>query len=276
MPELPEVETIVRGLRPHLRNLEISRVQVLKAKSVQGLENSFPAALQSRRILGLERRGKFIVLRLSGGAVLVIHLRMTGRLRFMPASVPPEKHTHVIFSFRDSPDQLRFSDQRQFGRLWVEKVHRGQIAPLAHLGPEPLQITGEQFVSRVGASRRGIKALLLDQRFLAGVGNIYADEALHRAWIHPRRRSDSLERGALLRLHRALGEVLRASIRQGGTSVRTFVDSAGARGRFQMLLRVYGREGKPCLDCGATIRRKRVAGRGSHFCPRCQPLTEIP
>lgn len=273
MPELPEVETIVCGLRDKLTGLNFSKIEVRLEKCIQGPKKSFITSVRGRKILRVERQGKNIILHLSGGVALGVHLRMTGRLRFVPARTPREKHTHVIFSFQRHPGQLRFVDQRQFGRLFVEKKNVGdKLGSLAELGPEPFQISAREFIGRVRCKHRAIKPLLLDQRFLAGVGNIYADEALHRARIHPRRQSDSLGEEALLRLYHALRRILREAIRAGGTSVRTYVDASGSTGSFQHSLRVYGREGSACRFCGSIVVRERVAGRSSFFCPRCQPL----
>ncbi len=271
MPELPEVETIVRGLKSKLTEQEFSHIEVRLAKSVWGPKNSFIASLKRRKILSMERRGKYFIFRLSDGKVLLIHLRMTGRLIFSPPDLPREKHTHVIFSFKDCPSQLRFVDQRQFGRLRVEKPSAdGRLESLASLGPEPLEISPRDFIRRAKARHREIKPLLLDQEFLAGVGNIYADEALYQARIHPRRMSDALSEKNLLRLYRSLTDLLRKAIRAGGTSVRTFVNGTGSAGRFQNFLQVYGREGQACKVCGGPIGRERVGGRSSFFCPHCQ------
>jgi len=275
MPELPEVETIVCGLRKRLVGLEFSEVEVGLKKSIQGSKKSFITCLRGRKIFRAERRGKNIILHLSGGVALRVHLRMTGRLRFVPARAPLEKHTHVVFSFQDQLCQLRFVDPRQFGRLSVENKGLGdKLRSLADLGPEPFDISAKEFIGRTQLKHRAIKPLLLDQKFLAGVGNIYADEALHRARIHPRRRADSLGEEALLRLYHGLRHILREAIRVGGTTVRTYVDTSGSSGAFQHSLRVYGREGKACRLCGSPIVRERVGGRGTFFCPRCQTLRQ--
>lgn len=271
MPELPEVETIVRGLREKLRGLEFSEVIVHLGKCISGSKKSFRASLKGRKVLGVERRGKNIIFHLNGGVVLLVHLRMTGRLIFVPAQTPPEKHTHVIFSFQDHSCQLRFVDPRQFGRICVEKKAGDQLSSLAALGPEPFEMSAKEFTRRAREKRRSIKPLLLDQGFLAGMGNIYVDEALHRARIHPRRKANMLEEETLLRLYHALRRILREAIRAGGTSVRSYVDANGCPGGFQHSLQVYGREGKVCQFCGASILRERVGGRSSFFCPRCQP-----
>lgn len=276
MPELPEVETIVRGLRDKLTHLRFSKVAVNLKKCVQESPRFFASSLEGRRILLVERRGKNIIIRLSGGKTLLIHLRMTGSLRLVPGHAPMEKHTHVVFSFRGHPWQLRFLDSRQFGRLSVEKSGAGEnLDSLADLGPEPLEISAKEFVARLRSLRRAIKPMLLDQHFLAGVGNIYADEALHRAQIHPRQRVEVLEEKILLRLYHALRQVLRGAIRAGGTSVRTYVDANGSAGGFQKLLRVYGREGGACRSCGASILREKVGGRSTFYCPRCQPIWPV-
>ncbi|MFH1757423.1 MAG: DNA-formamidopyrimidine glycosylase family protein, partial [Pseudomonadota bacterium] len=189
MPELPEVETIVRGLRAKITHLKFSKVAVNLNKCVQESPQFFASSLEGRRVLLVERRGKNIIIRLSRGNTLLIHLRMTGGLRWVPSHAPMEKQTHVVFSFRGHPWQLRFLDSRQFGRLSVEKSGAGgNLDSLADLGPEPLEISAMEFAARVRSKRRAIKPMLLDQHFLAGVGNIYADEALHRAQIHPRQR----------------------------------------------------------------------------------------
>ncbi len=270
MPELPEVETIVRGLRDRILQLEFSGLEICLEKCLRGPRGTLREWIQGKKIRGVERRGKHIILSLDAGAALYIHLGMTGRLRIVPRESPREKHTHLVFSFRNHPHQLRYEDSRRFGRVFWEKEGQGGRTTLSRLGPEPLEISPLEFVRRVRSRRREIKPLLLDQHFLAGVGNIYADESLHRAGIHPRRKSDSLSRKVLSRLHRAVQEVLSEAIRARGTSVRSYVDSAGAAGAFQHGLRVYGREGEPCRACGRAIVREKVGGRGSFFCPRCQ------
>jgi formamidopyrimidine-DNA glycosylase len=267
VPELPEVETIVRGLRSRILHLEFSGVEVCLDQCLRGSRRTLSEWILNKKICGVERRGKNIILSLSEGGTLFVHLGMTGRLRVVPRDSPREKHTHLIFSFRNQPQQLRYLDSRRFGRVFWEKEGR---TSLSRLGPEPLEISLKEFALRVRSRRREIKPLLLDQHFLAGVGNIYADESLHRAGIHPRRKSHSLGPGTLSRLHRALQEILKEAIRAGGTSVRSYVDSAGVAGTFQHGLRVYGREGEPCRNCGRPIVREIVGGRSSFYCPRCQ------
>jgi formamidopyrimidine-DNA glycosylase len=198
---------------------------------------------------------------------------MTGQLRLVPRETPPGKHTHAIFWFKKDPRQLCFNDSRQFGRIFVEEKKGGvEIPSLSKLGPEPLEISQTEFIRRIQGKKRMIKPLLLDQFFLAGVGNIYADESFHRSRIHPRRNSASLTDFEASGLYRALRQILEAAIQSGGTSVRSYVDAAGTAGKFQNFLRVYRREGEACRRCGKTIVREQVGGRSSFFCPRCQPL----
>jgi formamidopyrimidine-DNA glycosylase len=273
MPELPEVETIVRGLRDQLTHQTFSKVVVNLPKCVHEFPQIFTSSLAGKRILAVKRRGKNIIIGLSRGHSLRIHLRMTGRLKLVPSHDSLEKHTHVVFSFKGKPWQLRFLDARQFGRLSIEKNRAGENPDsLADLGPEPLEISAQEFLSRVRSRHRAIKPLLLDQHFLAGVGNIYADETLYRAKIHPRQRVEMLEDKIILRLYHALRQVLREAIQAGGSSVRTYVDANGSAGRFQKYLRVYGKKGEACRNCGASIQREKVGGRSSFYCPRCQPV----
>jgi len=272
MPELPEVETIVRGLRKKISGWEISRSEIRNAKSLRGSPDEFRESLCGRKILGFARRGKNIIFHLSGGAALVVHLRMTGQLRLVPPQTAPGPHTHAIFFFRKHPDRLCFNDTRKFGRIWLEeKGAEGEIPSLCGLGPEPLEISAREFVRRVRGKKRQIKPLLLDQTFLAGVGNIYADESLHRAGIHPRRNSAELSEPELRRLFLSLKRILLTAIRTKGTSVRSYVDAAGSRGGYQNFLRVYQREGQKCRNCGETLVREIVGSRSTFFCPRCQP-----
>ncbi len=270
MPELPEVETVVRGLRNRIVEWELSRVEVCQEKCLGGHKQALSDLLQKKKILAVERRGKNVILRLSGGGALFVHLGMSGRLRVLPRSAPREKHTHLIFSFRKHENELRFIDPRRFGRVFWEGGKKGRWGSLSRLGPEPLEIPPAEFEARVRSRHREIKPLLLDQYFLAGVGNIYADESLHRAGIHPRRKSDSLSGKTLSRLHQAVQGVLKEAIEARGSSVRSYVDSSGSAGGYQNFLRVYGREGEPCTACGARIVREIVGGRSSFYCPRCQ------
>jgi formamidopyrimidine-DNA glycosylase len=281
MPELPEVETVVRGLRASLPGRTILDVRLGKTDFIDD-----PVALGERlpgsRILGVTRLGKFIAIDLvPGGAAtdlverlyLVIHLGMTGQLMTRLANDPVPPHTHVFFGLDDGRE-LRYTDVRRFGRMLL--VPESQIAVFRErLGAEPLEISLTEFCARFGSRGARVKALLLDQGILRGVGNIYADESLFRARIHPARIARNLTQTQLAALHRAIREILTSAIRLRGSSVSDYVDSDGRRGEFQFRPRAYQREGKACVRCREKIRRVIVAGRSSHFCPRCQPAPRL-
>ncbi len=277
MPELPEVETVVRGLRVSLPGRAIVEVRFGKTDFVDN-----PAEIAERlpgmRIAGVTRLGKFICIALAAEGAraaapspfyFIIHLGMTGQLTVIRSGEPVAAHTHGFFALDDGRE-LRYTDIRRFGRMLL--VPEAGLAEFkGHLGHEPLEIGAEEFLRDFGSRRARVKALLLDQKILCGIGNIYADESLFRARLHPARIAENLTRKQLLALHRAVREVLAAAIRCRGSSVSDYVDSEGKRGEFQLRHRVYQRTGKPCFRCKAKIRRAIVAGRGSHFCPRCQP-----
>jgi len=271
MPELPEVETVVRSLAPLIRGREIAGARLRLEKLVRrpaafGLE-----ALAGRRILDVSRRGKMVRIGVEGGLSLVFHLKMTGQLLVRPAAEPLDKHTHFCLAFRDDGAELRFRDVRKFGFLACLRTGGLDSSEVfAGLGPEPLE-TGREAFAALFHSRRGrIKSALLDQRVIAGLGNIYADEALFAAHIHPLTSAARLRKPDLERLWREVRRVLRRAIASRGTSVSDYLDAEGLEGEFQERLRVYGRTGEPCPRCGTPIRRIVVGGRGTHFCPRCQ------
>jgi formamidopyrimidine-DNA glycosylase len=283
MPELPEVETVVRGLRASLPGRFIREVRLGKTDFIDdpaALEQSLPGC----SITGVTRLGKFICIGLNPALglnpesssaspgeslYLVIHLGMTGQLTVRHPDDRIAAHTHCFFSL-DDRSELRYTDIRRFGRMLLVP-ESGLAAFQNHLGAEPLEITLAEFLARFGSRRARVKALLLDQSVLRGVGNIYADESLFRARIHPARIATNLAQTELAALHRAVREVLTAAIRLRGSSISDYVDSEGKNGEFQLRHRVYQRESKPCLRCKEKIRRVIVAGRSSHFCPRCQP-----
>ena len=274
MPELPEVETIVRGLRGAILGRSITAVRLSKTDFIDD-----PVALAEKlpgtRITAIERYGKFIALTLepvtNGGSAFqfFVHLGMTGQLIPRAAGDVHAPHTHVFFELDDGRE-LRYTDIRRFGRMALHSesspgdLRRG-------LGADPLEISAADFVTAMHARRARVKALLLDQRVLRGMGNIYADESLWRARLHPARLASSLKRDQLLALHKAMLTVLNDAIRSRGSSISDFLDSDGNPGEYQLRHRVYGRKGKPCPRCKTLIRRSVVAGRGSYFCPRCQP-----
>ncbi len=275
MPELPEVETTARILRPELCGRAIVAVRGLDYPPlVEPLApDGFAAAVAGRRIREVGRRGKHLMLQLDNGAVLAIHLRMSGRLLLTPRDVLPDRHTHLVLDLDDGKS-LHFRDPRKFGR--ARYIAAEQYADWsARLGPEPLDslFTAEYLAARLRARPRArLKALLLDQRFLAGLGNIYTDEALFRAGLHPLRAAGTLSLKECGALHQAIVQVLGAAILANGTTLGDgiFLFGADEAGRFAERLAVYGRGGQPCPVCGAALARQIIAGRSSHFCPVCQ------
>lgn len=277
MPELPEVETIARGLDKRVRGDVIESVWLgSKPEPLKSPASEIAATLQHKKITSVRRVGKHIVLDLddngSGrkrsrkgthpGAQWIVHLGMTGRMLVCEPNAEMEKHTHAVAQLA-SGRQLRFVDPRRFGRL---SVTHGFAAP----GSEPLEVELDRFVELFRGRKTPIKSALLNQSLLSGVGNIYADESLFRAGIRPRRRASSLTREDLRRLYLALQEVLKEAIALGGSSISDYVDADGEEGFFQLQHRVYGREGEPCLVCKTAIKRVVLAGRSSHYCPKCQ------
>jgi formamidopyrimidine-DNA glycosylase len=260
MPELPEVETVVRTVAPHLAGRRILEARFGSRFVTPGNRARLAEKLVGRRMESIRRRGKFIVIALDQGT-LTVHLGMTGSLRTNGA---PGEHTHGIFTLEDGV--LLYNDPRQFGRI---EWSAGLSPRVARLGPEPLEISFEEFRRRLKRRAR-IKALLLNQAFLAGLGNIYADESLFAAGIHPLAIAARLNAERAARLHRAIQEILQAAIAAGGSSISDYVDALGEKGWFQVQHRAYGREHEPCTVCGAPIRKILVAQRGTHFCPRCQ------
>ena len=270
MPELPEVECVVRGLRSKITGKTIDRVTVHLPRIVLGSPLDLAEQLPGCAFGQIRRRGKLIIMFLSRGLSLLAHLRMTGQLLYLPSAAPLEKHTHLIFHLDDG-HHLRYRDQRQFG--WIQLAESAGLEEhpqVARLGPEPLEISADKFVRAIGSRRRQIKPLLLDQTALAGMGNIYADEALFRARIHPLRRASDLSRAKLRALHGTVQDVLTEAIDCSGSTVEQFRGVDGQNGDFQRFLRVYGKQGEPCIRCGRPIVKIRVGGRGTHVCPRCQ------
>jgi formamidopyrimidine-DNA glycosylase len=275
MPELPEVETVVRGLKAVLPGRRILNVRLGKTDFIDDpavLERDLPGT----RIEQVRRHGKFLVLELdrpgsnrAGKLSLIVHLGMTGQLVVYAAEVPARPHTHVFLALDDGRE-LRYTDIRRFGRMCLLAV-ADQASVLGPLGLDPLEATEAQFAAAFRPRKAHVKALLLDQTVLRGMGNIYTDESLWRAKIHPRRLGANLTPKESRRLYRAVQDVLTEAIRSRGSSVSDYVDSAGQQGEFQRKHRVYDREGDECFRCRTRIRRIIVAGRSSYFCPHCQP-----
>jgi formamidopyrimidine-DNA glycosylase len=275
MPELPEVETIKRTLNELIVEKHIDHVTVNLPRIIQKPDDihAFALELAGHRITGVERRGKFLRILLDG-LVLVSHLRMEGRYGLYSQDDPVEKHTHVIFHFTDGTE-LRYQDVRQFGTMHLFPAGQDLLEkPLNKLGLEPLDesFTPEKLRDAVGTRSASIKAALLNQSYVVGIGNIYVDESLFKAGIHPAQPAKTLTDSQFQVLHEAIVSTLDASIQGGGSSVKSFVNGQGKTGDFQHQLQIYGRNGKPCVNCGTLIEKSVVAGRGTHHCPVCQPL----
>jgi formamidopyrimidine-DNA glycosylase len=280
MPELPEVETVARGLRLTVLGRRILSVTLRKTDFIDD-PSLIERHLPGRRIEAVERYGKFMLLRLSAAqgeensangdnapSALLVHLGMTGHIASTAAAQPWEKHTHASFSLDDGRE-LRYTDARRFGRL---AYFSAALLPaeLQGFGADPLEVTAEEFATRIRSRHSRIKSLLLDQTVLRGVGNIYADESLWRAKIHPAKLGANIDKKQAALLHRALQDILKKAIVMRGSSISDFVDGEGNPGEYQQHHRAYGRESQKCYRCGAIIRRAIVAGRSSFFCPKCQ------
>ncbi len=266
MPELPEVETVRRTIAPALQGRVVREARFLWHRTCVGDVRDTEEALSGQRIDRIDRRGKYLIFRLRRqgiDSVLVIHLRMTGNLLL---GVERDSYTRAELELDDGRT-LRFRDVRKFGKWqWSPEMP----ARLDRLGPEPLEIDPSEFAVRLRARRKRLKTLLLDQEFLGGLGNIYADEALFRARLHPTRKATTVSRVKARALHAAVQDVLREALAAGGSSISSFVDGQGSKGYFQLAVKVYGKTGKPCESCGTPVRRIVVGQRSTHYCPRCQ------
>lgn len=264
MPELPEVQTVVTTLRPKIVGRVIVAVVSVRPDIVTPAGTNLAARLTQRSVRSVERRGKRIVFTLDDDNRFYIHLGMTGRLGMASPDEPLPTHTHLELDLGGM--RLRFRDPRRFGGVWW----LGAGSPDDGMGPEPLGLRTAELVRRLGRTTRAVKSALLDQRVVAGLGNIYVDEALHAANIHPVTPADRLSADDVSRLGRAIKATLRRAIRHRGSTLRDYVDADGAAGGFQKLHRVYDRAGDPCHRCRAAIERIVLGGRSTHFCPKCQ------
>jgi len=269
MPELPEVETIKRDLIPRIVGRSFAGATTNWPKMVQiPSSEHFSRCLTGKIIEKLDRRGKYLIFRLSSGEALILHLRMSGSLLLKPARAEPDPYVRVIFLLDDGT-QLHFRDPRKLGVMWLVE---DENAVVGKLGPEPLELdfTAEVLAQRLAKRSAPIKAVLCDQAFLAGVGNMYADEALFAAGIHPLREAKSLSHEEVVRLHRALRQVLEAAIAGSGASISDYRRPDGKLGMAQFAFQVAHRGGQPCPICGTPIERIPIRNRGTYFCPRCQ------
>jgi formamidopyrimidine-DNA glycosylase len=275
MPELPEVETVSRSLQQALKGRRIATVtSIAWPRTIAApVLPIFQERLRDRPILAVTRRAKYVLIHLDQDEALVVHLRMTGRLMVVGTDSKPDAHTHVVMAL-DNGQQLLFRDTRKFGRIWL--LDRDGIAALDQkLGPEPLDtaFTTYDFRSLLRRRKGRLKPLLLDQSVIAGLGNIYVDEALWHAQLHPLQLSNTLDDEQLDRLYAAIRHVLSSSIENRGTTFADYRDGWGFRGSNQDFLQVYDRSKQPCTRCGTPIERIIVAQRGTHVCPRCQQQT---
>lgn len=271
MPELPEVETVRRQLHDRIAGKTIREVVIFKSGRETPVGSKFVQALVGRRLSSVDRRAKVLVFRFKDGGAMLGHLKMTGKFIFVPATHrgAPGKHDRILFVF-DTKTNVVWSDVRKFGYLKVASADEARDA-LAHYGPEPLEASARELAERLDRkSTRSIKAALLDQTVIAGIGNIYADESLFRARIRPMRRVDRLTSDDRLRLAKEIKKVLAESLAQKGTSAVDYLDTTGEKGSFQNFLRVYGRGGQPCRDCDRPIKKIVAAQRGTHYCVNCQ------
>ncbi len=283
MPELPEVETIRKSLTPLLLDKKVEKIQVFCADPL--VEYGQPPVLHSI-IFNLRRRGKYLLIdlredqqRINHVATIMVHFRMTGKLLYKDHYEEPAKHTHLRFHLSDSQGKiyyLDYNDVRRFGKIWLLTPGGEHLDPgFSRLGPEPLspEWTVQDFLAQIKRRPRStVKSLLLNQEVVAGVGNIYCDEALFRAGIHPGRKNESLSEKEAATLQKAVRLVIAEGIGHKGTTFSDYVDGLGNSGHFQLQLKVFQRNGEACEVCASAIRKIRVAGRGTHFCPGCQPL----
>lgn len=274
MPEMPEVESVVVGIRNHIVNRKIIDIKINKGDVIKyPSEMQFIEALAQNTIKAINRRGKYIVLTMANDLLFVIHLRMTGRLLFATANQEIDKYSCVIFTLDDG-NKFIYADIRRLGTLDViTKDELPRIKGLYTLGAEPLskEFTAE-YLAKICKHTGKIKPLLLNQKYIAGLGNIYTDEALAISKIHPARLANSLTKAEIIALHTAINKVIGDGIADGGTSFRDYINSQGKKGAHQDHLYAYNRKGKPCKFCGAPIEKIVLNGRGTYFCPKCQRL----
>ena len=273
MPELPEVETVRKGLVRLVKGKTIENVEVRWPRIIEAPEvETFQQQLIGQTIQDVERRGKFLIFKLSDGD-MVSHLRMEGKYEFYLKPVEElNKHTHVLFTFTDGT-QLHYNDVRKFGRMALVSKNESMLYKgIRQLGPEPIPAAFllEPFQIQLKRASKAIKPLLLDQKLVTGLGNIYVDEALWLSKIHPETPANRLNEAETVRLHQAIIDVLAKAVEAGGTTIRSYANALGEAGNFQVSLHAYGQTGHPCDRCGTPIVKIKVAQRGTHFCPTCQ------
>jgi len=271
MPELPEVETTCRGIRPYIQGKAISTIIIRQRQLRWLIPDDFQSQLEGQTIQSVRRRGKYCLLDTSADLIIIIHLGMSGSLRIVDDQQPIGKHDHVDVVF-DPQTILRFNDPRKFGAVLYTSKLLGQHRLFSHLGPEPLadEFTGEILYQQAKGKKIAVKTFIMDGRYVVGVGNIYANEALFKAGIHPQRAAGQISLKRYQRLVQHIKETLQQAIEQGGTTLKDFTDADGKPGYFQQSLSVYGRENKNCPRCESPIKHKKIAQRASFYCCHCQ------
>lgn len=279
MPELPEVETVRRSLLGLIQNKTIKDIHVYYAKIIVGDPEVFVTALQERKLLTIDRRGKYLLFRFDHDLTMISHLRMEGKYFVRQSTEPENKHVHVVFEFTDG-SVLQYQDVRKFGRMQlVQTGTEAQVSGIKALGPEPFSrdFKVDSFYTALRRHHKAIKQVLLDQHVVTGLGNIYVDEVLWLSQISPLLPANAITRAQAEVLHDNIIQELKMAVDHGGTTIRSYVDANGNTGQFQFDLHVYGRQGQSCEHCGTTIEKIKLGGRGTHFCPQCQPLPiEVP
>jgi formamidopyrimidine-DNA glycosylase len=272
MPEMPEVETIRSELKEKIKGKKIVKAEIINNKPLVNFSaDAFVKAVEGKTITAIKRRSKIIIVNLSSGQSLLIHLKMTGRLLYQNVDAPIDKFTHVIFKLDDG-HELHFWDFRKFGYIkLVSGLELSEIPELAELGPEALELSLDEFEKLLATRKRGkIKPLLMEQNFISGLGNVYSDEVLFYAGVQSLRTASSLSSKEVSLIYEGIQKILPAAIKHRGSSVDTYVDIFEQQGEYVPYLQVYRREGKPCSRCGASIERIKIGGRSGHFCPKCQ------
>ena len=272
MPELPEVETVRRTLEPLIKDKTIKNVTVWYPKIIMGDAEQVAKQLKGKKIITVDRYGKYLLIRLSDDLTLVSHLRMEGKYRLVTPDRPKQKHEHVQFEFTDGT-ALRYDDVRKFGRMHLVETGTERITTgIKHLGPEPnsSEFSINYFEKALAKKKKNIKNTLLDQSVVCGLGNIYVDEVLWLSKIHPLSSAQKIPREQVEILHDNINEIMQKAIKLRGTSVHTFLDAAGTSGNYQNELKVYGHAGQPCVRCSTKLEKIKVNGRGTTFCPTCQ------
>lgn len=270
MPELPEVETTLRGIKPHIIQQKVTDVIVRFPRLRWAIPPDLSQTLHGQTLKNLTRRGKYLLMTFANGT-LILHLGMSGRLQILTNYIPAQKHDHVDIYFNNKK-YLRFTDPRRFGALLFTSLDPNLHPLLAHMGPEPLssEFNGDYLWKIAHGRKVPIKSFIMDSKIVAGVGNIYAIEALFKAQLHPQKPAGKISLDQFKLLADAIKAVLKNAIKKGGTTLKDFVKPSGSPGYFQIELHVYGREGKPCPRCSTTLKSAKIGQRSSVFCPKCQ------